>query len=129
MVLIGNYRDQFSQTPTPKTNKSQLSTLATAGDGNSLNDISNYRVTDIVGRGYADSTPIIVPPGSSSGAVVNTTAKVYEGIQPRHNNPSNPPELSTGTVRMQLTSGVVLSSGLAGILQPVIQFTPPEVQP
>lgn len=129
MVRIGNYRDQFSQAPTPKTNKSQLSTLATAGDGNSLNDANNYRETDTVGRGYPDATPIIVPPGSSSGAVVNTTAKVYEGLQPRHNNPSNPPELSTGTVRMQLTSGTVITSSFAGIYEPVIQFTPKSDQP
>jgi hypothetical protein len=75
--------------------------------------------TDVVGQGYPDATPIVVPPGSASGAVVNTTPKMYQGILPRHNTPSGPSELG-GKVIMNLTSGVYI---------PKVQFTPPEVEP
>lgn len=75
--------------------------------------------TDTVGQGYPDATPVLVPQGSASGAVVITTPKIYEGILPRHNTPDNPAEQG-GKVIMNLTSGIFI---------PVIQFTPPEVMP
>lgn len=81
--------------------------------------IQPYVETDVVGQGYPNATPIVVPAGSASGAVVNTTPQVYEGILPRHNTPDNPAELG-GKVIMDLTSGVFI---------PRIQFTPPQVEP
>ncbi len=122
MVRIGNYRDQFASAPTPKINPGPIVVL-TSGDGAVY--ASPVVVTDIVGSGYPDSTPIQVPPGSSSGAFVNTTPKMYEGIEPRHNTPANPPEVSTGTVQMPVTN---ISGSVTGILQQNVQYTPPNIQ-
>ncbi len=104
----------------PRTFPGQIVALATAGDGNSLNDSNKYIETDIVGQGYPNATPIVVPPGSASGAVVNTSLNPYQGIFSRHNTPDNPAEQG-GKVIMDLTSG--------GVYTPRIQFTPPEIQP
>lgn len=128
MVKIGNYRDQFSNTPTPKTNPGQLSRLATAGDSQDFN--APYIETDIVGQGYPNATPIVPPPGSSSGAVVNTSPNPYQGIFSRHNTPSNSSEKG-GKVQMALISGVatLISGTTIQTFRPVVQFTPPEVEP
>lgn len=82
--------------------------------------IQTYTETDVVGKGYPDATfPIDPPKGSASGAVVNTTPKVYEGILPRRNTPDKSVELG-GKVMMRLVNGVYT---------PVIQYTPPQVEP
>jgi hypothetical protein len=81
--------------------------------------IKPYIETDVIGQGYPDSTPIIPPQGSASGAVVNTTPKMYEGILPRHNTPDHPAEKG-GKVAMRLVNGVY---------SPIVEFTPPEVEP
>ena len=118
MVKIG-VSDQFSNQPKPNTFPGQLRTYVVAEDGNSLNDSNNYIQTDVVGQGYPNATPIVVPPDSSSGAVVNMSPNPFQGIQPRRNTPDNPSE-QAGIVNISLTSGV---------LKPVIQYTPPEVEP
>lgn len=99
----------------PRIFPGQIQTFATAGEVNNTPHIE----TDTVGQGYPDATPIVVPPGSAPGAVVNTTPKVFQGILPRHNTPSAPPEQG-GKVMMDLVNRVYI---------PRIQFTPPEVQP
>lgn len=103
----------------PRMFPGQMATYATAGDSDSLNDSNNYIETDIVGKGYPDATPIVVPPGSDPGAVVNTTPKVYEGIHPRHNTASGPPE-QAGSVIMDLVNGVY---------KPRVQYTPASIEP
>ncbi len=123
MVRIGNYQDQFSQTPTPKTNPNSTIVIA-SGDGSVYT--GPFIMTDSVGKGYADATPLQVPPGSSSGAVLGRTSGVFVELQARHNNPAGPMESSTGTVQMGFTS---ISGSVIGIYEPVIEFTPPQVQP
>lgn len=82
-----------------------------------------FNETDIVGPGYPDATPIVVPPGSSSGAVVNTTPKMFEGIEPRRNTPSGPPEQGGKVMMDQININGRLT------YRPRIQFTPTEVEP
>jgi hypothetical protein len=101
----------------PRTFPGQIASFATAGDGNTFN--APNIGTDIVGQGYPNATPIQVPPGSASGAVVNTSLNPYQGIFSRHNTPDNPAEQG-GKVIMDLVNGVYT---------PRIQFTPPEIQP
>jgi hypothetical protein len=75
--------------------------------------------TDTVGHGYPDATPIVPPQGSASGAVVNTTPQMKQGILPRHNTPDKPTERG-GKVAMRLVNGVY---------SPIVEYTPPEIQP
>lgn len=101
--------------------------VTVVNNSNITTDKKPYIETDTVGQGYTDSTgtlpPTLLspPPGSASGAVilVNPPPNPYQGILPRHNTPSGPAEQG-GKVMMALTSGVFI---------PVVQFTPPEVQP
>ena len=101
----------------PKTFPGQIASFATAVDSQDFG--APYIETDSVGQGYPNATPILVPPGSAPGAVVNTSPNPYQGIFSRHNTPDNPAEQG-GKVIMDLTSGVYI---------PRIQFTPPEIQP
>lgn len=101
----------------PKMYPGQKATITNGS--NIQTGIKPYTETDVIGQGYPDATPIVVPEGSASGAVVNTTPKMYEGILPRHNTPDNPAELG-GKVAMRLVNGVY---------SPIVQFTPPQVEP
>lgn len=80
--------------------------IATINNGSNVQTgVQKYIETDTIGQGYPDATPIIVPPGSSPGAVVNTTPKIFGGIFPRRNTPNAPPERG-GKVMMDLINGV-----------------------
>jgi hypothetical protein len=92
--------------------------------------VKPYIMTDVVGQGYPDATgtyvcpiclPILPPPGSAPGAVimVNPPPNPFQGILPRHNTPDNPAELG-GKVAMRLVKGVY---------SPIVQYTPPQVEP
>lgn len=96
----------------PRIFAGQIQTFATAGEVNNTPFIE----TDIMGQGYPDATPILVPPGSAPGAIVNTTPKVFQGILPRHNTPNAPAE----------QGGKVIMDLIAGVYTPRIQFTPVE---
>lgn len=91
--------------------------IATINNGSNIQTGVQKRIeTDIVGQGYLDSTPILPPEGSAAGAVVITTPKMFQGLAPRHNTPSGPPEQG-GKVMMDLVNN---------IYRPRIGFTPIE---
>lgn len=96
----------------PRTFPGQTQSLATAGDSQVFG--TPYVETDIVGQGYPNATPILVPPDSAPGAVVNTSPNPYQGIFSRHNTPDNPAE----------QGGKVIMDLINGVYTPRVQFTP-----
>lgn len=115
-------------TPGPRMYPGQKATIINGS--NVETGVQPYVQTDIIGQGYPDATgtyvcpicqPILPPPGSAPGAVimVNPPPNPFQGILPRRDTPDLPAELG-GKKIMKLVNG---------IYSPVVEYTPPQVEP
>lgn len=109
----------------PKMYPGQKATITNGS--NVETGVQPYIETDVVGQGYPDATGTVPPnflnnpPTLTSGGVilVNPPPNPYQGIFARHNTPSGPAEQG-GKVAMRLVNGVY---------SPIVQYTPPQVEP